>query len=207
MTDASPSLCSLYTTTRGSCNNRVLGLLLGPSAGLYGIAKRSVLAVRGARRTAVLSRGRHIAEAPYCFTQLVAATAWRTPPFPCNAHLTPFCRYRCSPVKSLSFLVLFSSIYYLAPPRQVGGRDPRDALDRHPSAGPCRWRPASGPVAGAQLDIEPRDSKTAWHHTLVSTNFAVGSDTRSRFTRYFVAQHGDGDHAMGQWTRPIHGWQ
>jgi hypothetical protein len=28
----------------------------------------------------------------HCFTQLVAA--WRTPPFPCNAHLTPLCRFR-----------------------------------------------------------------------------------------------------------------
>jgi hypothetical protein len=37
-----------------------------------------------ARRTAVLSRGRHIVEVAFCFAQLVAA--WRTPPFPCNAH-------------------------------------------------------------------------------------------------------------------------
>jgi hypothetical protein len=41
---------------------------------------------------------------------------------------------------------------YLAPPRQVGGFAPRDALGRqHPSAGP--WRTAGGPVAGAQLGI------------------------------------------------------
>jgi hypothetical protein len=39
---------------------------------------------------------------------------------------------------------------YLAPPRQVGGCAPRDALGRHPSADPHRWRPAGGPVAGAQ---------------------------------------------------------
>ena len=40
---------------------------------------------------------------------------------------------------------------YLAPPRQVGGFAPRDALGRHPSVGPRRWRTAVGPVAGAQL--------------------------------------------------------
>jgi hypothetical protein len=44
---------------------------------------------------------------------------------------------------------------YLAPPRQVEGGSPRDALGRHPSADPRRWRPAGGPVAGAQLGIEP----------------------------------------------------
>jgi hypothetical protein len=38
---------------------------------------------------------------------------------------------------------------YLAPPRQVGGRSPRDAPDRHPSADPRRWRTAGGLVAGA----------------------------------------------------------
>ena len=43
---------------------------------------------------------------------------------------------------------------YLAPPRQVRGFAPRDALGRHPSAGPRRWRTAVGPVAaGAQLGI------------------------------------------------------
>jgi hypothetical protein len=43
---------------------------------------------------------------------------------------------------------------YLAPPRQVGGFVPRDALGRHPSADPRRWRPAGGLVAGgAQLGI------------------------------------------------------
>jgi hypothetical protein len=40
---------------------------------------------------------------------------------------------------------------YLAPLRQVGGFSPRDALGRHPSADPRRWRTAGGPVAGAQL--------------------------------------------------------
>jgi hypothetical protein len=42
---------------------------------------------------------------------------------------------------------------YLTPPRQLGVCAPRDALGRHPSAGdpPRRWRPAGGPVAGAQL--------------------------------------------------------
>ncbi len=40
---------------------------------------------------------------------------------------------------------------YLAPPRQVRGFVPRDALGRHPSADPRRWRPAGGSVAGAQL--------------------------------------------------------
>jgi hypothetical protein len=40
---------------------------------------------------------------------------------------------------------------YLAPrPRQVGVCAPRDALGRNPSADPRRWRPAGGPVAGAQ---------------------------------------------------------
>jgi hypothetical protein len=43
---------------------------------------------------------------------------------------------------------------YLAPPRQVGGgASPRDALGRHLSADPRRWRPTGGPVAGAQLGI------------------------------------------------------
>jgi hypothetical protein len=43
---------------------------------------------------------------------------------------------------------------YLAPPRQVGGFAPRDALGRHPPpADPRRWRTAGGPVAGAQLGI------------------------------------------------------
>ncbi len=58
-----------------------------------------------ARRTAVLSRGRHTVEALYCFVQLVAA--WRTPPFPCNAHLTPFCGFRYSLYKKPEFLSLF----------------------------------------------------------------------------------------------------
>jgi hypothetical protein len=49
---------------------------------------------------------------------------------------------------------------YLAPPRQVGGCAPRDALGRHPSAVPRRWRPAGGPVAGAQLGIDPLDHQT-----------------------------------------------
>jgi hypothetical protein len=49
----------------------------------------------------------------------------------------------------------FNFIYYLAPPRQVGGRAPRDALDRHPSEDPRRWRPASGPVTGADLAVFP----------------------------------------------------
>jgi hypothetical protein len=43
---------------------------------------------------------------------------------------------------------------YLAPPRgtprQVGGFAPRDALGRHPSADPRRWRTTGGPVPGAQ---------------------------------------------------------
>jgi hypothetical protein len=42
---------------------------------------------------------------------------------------------------------------HLAPPRQVGGFAPRDALGRHLPAGPRRWRPAGGPVAGAKLGI------------------------------------------------------
>jgi hypothetical protein len=45
---------------------------------------------------------------------------------------------------------------YLAPPRQVGGgRSPRDAPGRHPSADLRRWRPAGGPVAGAGLAVFP----------------------------------------------------
>jgi hypothetical protein len=39
---------------------------------------------------------------------------------------------------------------YLAPPRQVRGFAPRDALGQHPPASPRRWRPAGGPVAGAR---------------------------------------------------------
>jgi hypothetical protein len=42
---------------------------------------------------------------------------------------------------------------YLAPPRQVGGFAPRDALGRHPHADPRRWRTAGGAVAGAQLGV------------------------------------------------------
>jgi hypothetical protein len=53
----------------------------------------------------------------------------------------------------LSSCVFFNFICYLAPPRQVGGRDPRGELGRRPPAEPRRWRPASGPVAGAQLGI------------------------------------------------------
>jgi hypothetical protein len=57
----------------------------------------------------------------------------------------------------LSFYVLLGG--YLAPPRQpscLGGLSRGtylhgDALGRHPSADPRRWRPAGGPVAGAQL--------------------------------------------------------
>jgi hypothetical protein len=47
---------------------------------------------------------------------------------------------------------------YLAPPRKVGGRAPRDAPNRHPSADPRRWCPTGGPVAGAQLGTEPLDA-------------------------------------------------
>jgi hypothetical protein len=41
---------------------------------------------------------------------------------------------------------------YLAPPRQVGGCAPPDALSRHPSPDRHRWRPAGGPpvLEGAQ---------------------------------------------------------
>jgi hypothetical protein len=58
-------------------------------------------------------------------------------------------------VKGLSSCVFFICLFYLAPPRQVEGRDPRDALDRHPSADPRRWHPAGGPVAGADLAVCP----------------------------------------------------
>jgi hypothetical protein len=44
---------------------------------------------------------------------------------------------------------------YVAPPRQVGGRAPRDALGRRPSADPRRWRLAGGPVAGADFAVFP----------------------------------------------------
>jgi hypothetical protein len=59
------------------------------------------------------------------------------------------------------------------PPRRAkwgGGLGPRGALGRHPSAGPRRWRPASGPVAGAQMGIEPFDAKRLWHRTVISDN-------------------------------------
>jgi hypothetical protein len=50
----------------------------------------------------------------------------------------------------LSFFVLLGG--YPAPPRQVGGRAPRDSPGRHPSAEhPRRWCPAGGPMAGAGL--------------------------------------------------------
>ena len=78
--------------------------------------------------------------------------------------------------KSLSFLVLFIFIYYLAPPRQVGGRDPRAALDRHPSADPRRWRPAGGPVAGAGLAVCPPTASGDAVPTWLTITFAVVSD-------------------------------
>jgi hypothetical protein len=42
---------------------------------------------------------------------------------------------------------------YLAPPRQVGGCVPRGmrSVDTPPPTPPRRWRPAGGPVAGANL--------------------------------------------------------
>ena len=42
-----------------SCNNRVLGLFLGPSAGLYGIVKRSALTVRGQAHCSAFERTTH----------------------------------------------------------------------------------------------------------------------------------------------------
>jgi hypothetical protein len=66
----------------------------------------------------------------------------------------------------LSFCVCLGD--YLAPPRQVcvcvWGGAPWDALGRHPSVDPRSWRPAGGPVVGAQLGIEPLDAKRLWHH-------------------------------------------
>jgi hypothetical protein len=62
-------------------------------------------------------------------------------------------------------------------PRQVGGRDPRDALGRHPSAGPRRWPPAGGPVAGAQLGILAGNLRVApslWRSHLVNDNLRCG---------------------------------
>jgi hypothetical protein len=95
-------------------------------------------------------------EASHCFTQLAAA--WRTPPFPCNAHLTPFCGFRYSPkVVGLSCCVFFFLPFLSRPaarPSGWGGAQ-RDVLDRHFSAGPRRWRPASGPVVGADLAVCP----------------------------------------------------
>jgi hypothetical protein len=46
---------------------------------------------------------------------------------------------------------------------ELGGRDPRDALGRHPSADPRRWRPAGEHVAGAPLGITAVNSKL-FHH-------------------------------------------
>jgi hypothetical protein len=54
----------------------------------------------------------------------------------------------------LSFCVLVA----ISPRRaKLGGlpRGPRDALGQRPSAAPRRWRPAGGPVAGADLAICP----------------------------------------------------
>jgi hypothetical protein len=53
---------------------------------------------------------------------------------------------------------------YHAPPRQVGGRAPQDALGRHVPADPRRWRPAGGAVAGAHLGIEPLDHTSICDH-------------------------------------------
>jgi hypothetical protein len=47
--------------------------------------------------------------------------------------------------------VLVGGYLNLAPPHQVGRRVLRDALGRHPSVDPRRWRPAGGPVTGAGL--------------------------------------------------------
>jgi hypothetical protein len=50
MTDAPPSSCSLFINNNASCGNRVLGLLFGPSEGLYGMSRavprRFVVAAR-----------------------------------------------------------------------------------------------------------------------------------------------------------------
>jgi hypothetical protein len=59
---------------------------------------------------------------------------------------------------------------YLAPPHQVGGCAPRDALGWNPSAAdPRRWRrPAGGPVAGAQLStfhVLTHEMLTMWDVT------------------------------------------
>jgi hypothetical protein len=63
---------------------------------------------------------------------------------------------------------------YLAPPRQVGGVGPRDALD--PPADPRRWRTAGGPVAGAQMGILAGNLRGISDPTWLTTTFAVVSD-------------------------------
>jgi hypothetical protein len=136
--------------------------------------------------------------------------AWRTSPFPCNAHLTPLCGFRYSPyVKGLSSCVFFNFICYPTPPRQVGGRGPRGALDRHPSAGPRRWRPApasGGPwrrspigyIAGNLRGINDStccgfDNSKSFHQILCSLStatsgsgwsMAVGSEQHLKYTPY-----------------------
>jgi hypothetical protein len=70
----------------------------------------------------------------------------------------------------LSSCVLVGGYLNPAPPHQVGGRVLRDALGRHPSVDPRRWRPAGGPVTGVGLGIEPLDAKPSWHHAVVFDN-------------------------------------
>jgi hypothetical protein len=72
-------------------------------------------------------------------------------------------------------------LFFLAPPRQVGGRGPRDALDRHPSDDPRRWCPAGGPVAGADLAVCPPAASGMQHPTVVNDKFAVVSDNSKSF--------------------------
>jgi hypothetical protein len=72
-------------------------------------------------------------DASYCFTQLVAA--WRTPPFPCNAHLTTFCGFR-------SFFYLFA----ISPRRaKLGGMTRGMRSAGTPPPAPAAGAPPEGP--------------------------------------------------------------
>jgi hypothetical protein len=53
---------------------------------------------------------------------------------------------------------------------KLGGRAPRDAPGRHPSADPRRWRPAGGTVAGAGLAVPPQRLIVDVNPPLVSDN-------------------------------------
>jgi hypothetical protein len=83
--------------------------------------------------------------------------------------------------KKFEFLSLFYFICYLAPPREVGGCGPRDALGRHPSDDPRRLRPVSGPVAGADLAVCPPTASGDAVPTWLTMTFAVVCDNPESF--------------------------